>query len=560
MSIYNNSYYVNRLIHKYYKTIIIAIVIVACVCISFFLGNDAKYDDTLKLDKGWEILYNGRIYKNENLPEFKFNMAKKGDIFELNKTIEKRDINVDDSITLALRIAIPFCRVKVSFNDKLAYDMSNKGEFYIGLPKDYIGTKVKIIYEVTRNNAFARFDSIKVIDQNKYANTIIRKNFEMITVSSAVFIFGSIILILCLCYLEKSLFTLRTLLIALLMMCTGGWIFSNNESYAILLGVNNHQIIMQYYTIYFGAPILLSLVATFLKSKNNKKIMNVLIVIQWTMAIGFTILNIIDDTRRSEYLIVIEVTAMLALIIGRSMICMDFSLLSLAEKKLLTSFVILAITMVIEVIRFLLTYVKGYAFEIGEEFLTGVVVFVVVLIKVFIFYGKDIIKKDVNSRKNLDDYNKDILTGVFDRGYFVNEIKDYEKKKQYTLVYFDLIGLKNINYLYGYTSGDRYIKIFSKKLEEFFKKDFITISRLSGDEFVIITDACMSKSYIKRNIKKMTHDVRLQCKRELDINVYFSYGYIISKRKKVVNIYDALSKVENFSNEKKKEYKVKARI
>jgi len=421
------------------------------------------------------------------------------------------------------------------------YEKSDKETFYIGLPDNFINTRVKIEYEVLEDNAFANFNSLIVIDQNSYAKEVIGQNMEKLLISSIVFLYGSMVVLYCIYKWKKRLFIIRGILIGLFLMCLGGWIFSNNESYSILLGSNEHRIILKYYTIYFGSPILLLCLQNTLKSKNNKRIMLGLFFIQLAMAVVFTSINIVDNSYRSKFLLAIEVMAIFSIIVGRSMVCLDYSFFTNAEKKIISAFVIIGLSLVIEVIRYLLVYFNGYQYEIGNVFLMGVIMFGAGLVRAYMDYGYEIVKKDFFINKRYDKFNKDILTGLYDRQHFIDEMKEYNNKKNYTLLCFDLNGLKNVNLLYGYSNGDRYIELFAKKLKHYFSDDFISISRISGDEFAMVSEVYMPKYIIKKKMKKMSVDLKKECKRELDVNVSFSYGYCVSKRRKIVKIKDAFT-------------------
>lgn len=88
--------------------------------------------------------------------------------------------------------------------------------------------------------------------------------------------------------------------------------------------------------------------------------------------------------------------------------------------------------------------------------------------------------------------NHDSLTGLANRAYFQDVANHLiqtakRKRKPLALIYFDLNEFKKINDTYGHLSGDELLKQVARRLKTVVRdSDFL--ARLSGDEFVIITD------------------------------------------------------------------------
>ena len=87
----------------------------------------------------------------------------------------------------------------------------------------------------------------------------------------------------------------------------------------------------------------------------------------------------------------------------------------------------------------------------------------------------------------------DILTGTFNRNHFEEFIKDL-LPNSYSVIVFDLDGLKLTNDAFGHYEGDKVIKLVAKLLKKIFS-DNLFVGRIGGDEFVVILDST-SDSYI----------------------------------------------------------------
>ncbi|SCY34561.1 HD-GYP domain-containing protein [Alkaliphilus peptidifermentans] len=100
---------------------------------------------------------------------------------------------------------------------------------------------------------------------------------------------------------------------------------------------------------------------------------------------------------------------------------------------------------------------------------------------------------DVNGRVfNLGDKQncygyKDKLTGVYNRGFFEEELSRLDSARQLpiSIIMGDLCGLKLINDAFGHSMGDRALKQVAELMKKIFRKEDI-ISRVGGDEFVVL--------------------------------------------------------------------------
>lgn len=88
---------------------------------------------------------------------------------------------------------------------------------------------------------------------------------------------------------------------------------------------------------------------------------------------------------------------------------------------------------------------------------------------------------------------KDVLTGLYNRRYFMNFLQDCIKTKiSFSLTSIDLDGLKYVNDNFGHLKGDEYIITFTKQLQENLRSDDI-FARTGGDEFLVICINCEKK-------------------------------------------------------------------
>ena len=101
----------------------------------------------------------------------------------------------------------------------------------------------------------------------------------------------------------------------------------------------------------------------------------------------------------------------------------------------------------------------------------------------------------------------DQLTGLYNRHYFVNEIKRLEHSREYpiAIISADLDGLKEINDTRGHAEGDKYLNscaaIFKNTL-----RGYDLLARVGGDEFALVlnrTDRATGESIMDRIISNV---------------------------------------------------------
>jgi len=161
--------------------------------------------------------------------------------------------------------------------------------------------------------------------------------------------------------------------------------------------------------------------------------------------------------------------------------------------------------------------------------------------------------RDITDRKKAEEKVEylsfhDLLTGLYNRSYFEEELKrlDTERQLPLTIVMGDVNGLKIINDAYGHEKGDMLLKKISNILKESFRKEDI-ISRWGGDEFIVILPRT-----IKKDASSIVKRIRDLCKKDSSTELPLSISMGISTKKSAgKKISDVIKEAES------KMYKVK---
>lgn len=95
----------------------------------------------------------------------------------------------------------------------------------------------------------------------------------------------------------------------------------------------------------------------------------------------------------------------------------------------------------------------------------------------------DVTQERLYERMLLNNANTDALTGLYNRRYVYQFVKEKEGTP-FTIYYIDLDNFKSINDKFGHQEGDRALTVTAGKLKECMPEAVIT--RVGGDEFLII--------------------------------------------------------------------------
>ncbi len=126
---------------------------------------------------------------------------------------------------------------------------------------------------------------------------------------------------------------------------------------------------------------------------------------------------------------------------------------------------------------------------------------------------------ETKNNRSISDLNyarsHDLMTKLYNRNYF-EEIKDeiYKKHKMFSIVIFDLDGLKLYNDYLGHKRGDDLLKDFANKISEFANQNNFIAIRMGGDEFLIIA-VDKTKGELQKIMKPLCED---------GCDILFSYG------------------------------------
>lgn len=124
----------------------------------------------------------------------------------------------------------------------------------------------------------------------------------------------------------------------------------------------------------------------------------------------------------------------------------------------------------------------------------------------------------------------DVLTGLFNRQYFEQEIERLQSSNKYpvSILVMDMNDLKEINDTLGHAAGDEQLRLAAQVIRKAFRPEDI-IARIGGDEFVVLlpeTDTITAHKAVERIIKVLENFNHLNPDKNL---VSFAIGFATSE-------------------------------
>jgi diguanylate cyclase (GGDEF)-like protein len=110
----------------------------------------------------------------------------------------------------------------------------------------------------------------------------------------------------------------------------------------------------------------------------------------------------------------------------------------------------------------------------------------------------------------------DSLTGLPNRSPLLKQmdesiVKNEKDKKHFAICYIDIENFTQINDEYGYHAGDMLLKHTAQILSDFVRKEDM-VSRIGGDEFVILIDKLQTKESVDKTLDRI---IKLPAKNKL---------------------------------------------
>lgn len=156
--------------------------------------------------------------------------------------------------------------------------------------------------------------------------------------------------------------------------------------------------------------------------------------------------------------------------------------------------------------------------------------------------GLYVIYSDITDRKKTEDKLKylsmsDSLTGLYNRGYFEQEMTNlqHDKDSMIGIIMCDLDGLKLINDTMGHDAGDTLLRSAAKILKNYFRETDI-VARIGGDEFAVLLPGS-TKPVVEKAIQRVKYSVKKYNEENIKLPLSLSVGFAQGQSKNIEELF-----------------------
>lgn len=514
----------------------------------------------------WDITMNDTCYQDVSLDTFSFSPVNKGDILVMESLLPETWENVEQAGVL--RLHIRHAAVKVYIEEELIYEygfdrmaenkMVGSGFQFIDFPDEYKGKRIRIEWYVAENEAFTRFDTLRIYEWANAYRALLTENRYPMFFGTYFVIFGICLMIITMFALLFSRKYIRMYCIAFFSVCMGLWTLCYNNVILVFSIPLYSASLLEHISLYLAPlPILIYLGENVkkLKSPFLKGLYKLLIVVQ----AGFDIVAIF--LHRQDMVHFAATLKYMQLIIVCHLLYFTVVLfLNKRPGKATTSLYLLGIIVVGCCTAYdLVSYYQsryggsGYIPVKGVSCI-GVMVLISILILVFYVELTEKLMKEAERNSLIKSAYTDDLTQLNNRRYCSEYIEkiDREKRFDYTVVSFDLNNLKTVNDTHGHTAGDELIRSAADVISESFGGSGV-VGRMGGDEFIAIINTS-AKEEVEGLMVQFEENIRRK-NQNSDLNLSISYGYALSSELMERSIRRLYQVADDRMYDRKKEYK-----
>ncbi len=508
------------------KKIIVAVVLVILILSFSLLGiqslnNRNAYKDAYRLRDGWSLSINADIREGVNLEKEIFEPIDKGDVLVLERTIPECRFQEP-----MLRIWMCHCAFRVLVNQEEVYsfgfaELENNrligtGYHWVKLPSDCGKKGLRIEVYPGENDALTNIDTIVMSDASDAYPDFISGVISSVCVGIFLVIFGVCLILVTICLKCFSKGFNQLIYSGIFSCLIGIWTLCNKGVVSLISSDRVMNQLVEHSCVDIGMiPILLFICSTRSKEPDGNRKSKLLFwmprflaamnVIAYFVLIILQALNIFHLPMAISFFHVYMVLAACYVIYS----CIEESRKgNIHEAILLIGMLILGICFLIDIIIFAIAkYYNGTLSKYMGLSAWGCIAFVLCMLASYGFYVyKGIISK-LEKETLLKMAYVDHLTKLANSAKFKETMQEYNKHNiRYTLINFDVNGLKQVNDRYGHEEGNVLLTDFSAILKSVFNKDGL-VARVGGDEFYVLLP-WENEEQIAENMSKFEREMK----------------------------------------------------
>lgn len=493
----------DSILKKFIRFIVALLAFLAVVVpILFRTGVDETSSRLIKLDDGWTVAHNDRIYENIRVDELKLPLVSQGDVVQMSCTLPENA----DLLGATLSATCHNSAVEILVDEQMIYSYGmdlyaqkqflGSGTHQVTLPNDYFGKQLEIRIYVGERAAFSTLATPVIGTPEDITKHTIGANRAQLAVSLFLIVFGLMLGIITLVMLPTQWWFFRLFAIAMFSILVGCWTMCCSN----LMQFFVDSLVVKGWFEYMCVYVLpLPFLAYYYETITDKENPGLIRILYYTMFIGQIVLIgaalalQLTDTLHfprllpiAHVMMSVDIILIIVFVIRNSITKPRENLMHILSMGLIDLFV------VFELLHYNL---NKYLFGMPNGSYNSTICYGAMLVVFALMVdccsdiGNTILRQAKESVFEQMAYT-DELTGLRNRRYFDQEIQKVAKAGgMFGVVSMDMNHLKYMNDTYGHDMGDEALIQFSRILEQVFSEDAI-LCRIGGDEFnVLINNA-----------------------------------------------------------------------
>lgn len=484
------------------KTVRIIIFIIAATFTSIFFvvffrlfSIESVSHEVFSLPKSWTVSINNDSIANVDIEEYliKKKLEVGDEIIITNRMPELPQTHQ----TLLITSCLSVIHVFIDDNEIYTYGsdiyesgkMLGSGLHFVNLPYDSSGKELKIKYLITEENAFTSMGKIRYGNMNALYFDYLKYNLSAIAACIFLIAFGTILIVISVASLIFGYKFIRIIPVGVVSFLAGMYGICSIHFFEFSGANIRANTICEYVTLYM-LPMSISCMFTSMM-RNNTLLHKFLFILScfWVVVLCVLIaMHFANIIRFPQMLEFFQILGAVTIILGLLAIAQYIKETGTSAIIVALGFAVLCFSGISDLCKF---HIQKYLMP-NSNFSNycllpiGALIFVVIII---INYVISVYKVEVEqSEKRILSklaYTDD-LCQIYNRTKY-NEVIDSldGARTKYSIVLFDLNGLKKTNDTKGHSQGDKLIKEFATILTECFE-DIGEVFRIGGDEFVVI--------------------------------------------------------------------------
>ena len=515
----------------------------------------------LILEDDWTVSINGTQYDDVILDELRFEPLNKGDKVVMTKNLPEEWKFEETALCFHVRqttvdMYVDGQRIYEYGHERLENnDTIGSGIQIINFSNDNKGKELKIILEVSENNAFSKMDEIWLSEWSDSYRLILAENRLPFFLGAFLVVFGIVVTTILVFVVAVSPQYSNILLLSIFAICMGLWTLCYHNV-ILLFPIPLYSVTLIEYMSLFMAPLpIIGYMYGYVKQLESKRLMlcyKALLGLQFTSTVVSIVLHAMDIVHAAGLLFYHHILFVFHSLFFAYILYAGTKKNKNWRKLYTVGLVIVLASIAYELVNYILgRYLGLSALKLKGVLSLGIIVFIAILV-LDLYHDITLRKMEAHERALLiKRANTDELTQLNNRRFCTEYMKelDANEDSKYTIISFDLNDLKKTNDQCGHVHGNLLIKKAAELIDEIFSSVGV-VGRIGGDEFIAILST-EDTTYVEALLEQMQQRIDEANESMPELNLSTSYGYAVRNEIKE----NSTEKVYQLSDDRMYEYK-----